>query len=188
VGSGAKPQRSANCGDVNIDKLENPVQFKILSIPATGDVYAEEELNRFLRSHRAVSVQRELVQSGTAAYWCFCIEHLPGSAGSDETGGRRRRVDYKEVLSEADFAVFARLRDVRKELAASEAVPVYAIATNEQLAEMARARSATAADLKKIDGFGEAKAEKYGETFLAVIREFDQAEGGEKNASGGEPH
>jgi hypothetical protein len=32
------------------------MQFKLFSIPATGDVEAEEELNRFLRSHRAVSV------------------------------------------------------------------------------------------------------------------------------------
>ena len=48
---------------------------------------------------------------------------------------------------------------------------MYAVCTNEQLAEMAKARAATLADLKKIDGFGDAKAEKYGEAFLAAIRE-----------------
>jgi hypothetical protein len=45
-------------------------------------------------------------------------------------------VDYKEVLNEADFAVFSRLRDLRKVIAEKEAVPAYAIFTNEQLAAM----------------------------------------------------
>lgn len=33
-------------------------------------------------------------------------------------------MDYKEILSEDDFAVFVRLRDARKELAGKEAIPV----------------------------------------------------------------
>ena len=146
------------------------MQFKLFSIPATGDAEAEEELNRFLRSHRAVSVQKELVQGGQTAYWCFCIEYLLGSPPEMKAGGRAR-VDYKELLSAEDFAVFVRLRDARKQLAGKEAIPVYAVCTNEQLAEMAKARAATLADLKKINGLGDVKAEKYGETFLATIRD-----------------
>ena len=146
------------------------MQFKLFSIPATGDAAAEEELNRFLRSHRAVSVRKELVQGGQTAYWCFCIEYLLGVAPEGKAGGRQR-VDYKEILSADDFAIFVRLREVRKELAGKEAIPVYAVSTNEQLAEMAKSHAATLADLKKIDGFGDAKAEKYGETFLLAIRE-----------------
>jgi len=103
------------------------MQFKLFSIAATGDSEAEEELNRFLRGHRAISVQKELVQSGQAAFWCFCIEYLTGVPASDDRGRGRSRIDYKAVLSEEDFAVFARLRDVRKQLAADEAIPVYAL-------------------------------------------------------------
>jgi superfamily II DNA helicase RecQ len=146
------------------------MQFKLFSIPATGDAEAEEELNRFLRSHRAVSVQKELVQGGQTAYWCFCIEYLLGIIPEGKGSGRQR-VDYKEILSAEDFAIFVRLREARKELAGREAIPVYAVSTNEQLAEMAKSRAATLADLKKIDGFGDAKAEKYGETFLLAIGE-----------------
>jgi len=109
------------------------MQFKLFSIAATGDPDAEEELNRFLRAHRAVSVQKELVQDGQAAYWCFCIEYLTGVPASDERGRGRSRIDYKAVLSEEDFAVFARLRDIRKQLAADDAIPVYAVCTNEHI-------------------------------------------------------
>jgi superfamily II DNA helicase RecQ len=145
------------------------MQFKLFSIPATGDALAEEELNRFLRSHRALSVQKELVHSGGTACWCFCIEYLVAGALDARGGGGRGRVDYKELLSEDDFEVFVRLREARKQLAAREAIPVYAVCTNGQLAEMAKSRAATLADLKKIDGFGDAKAEKYGEALLGAI-------------------
>jgi superfamily II DNA helicase RecQ len=80
-------------------------------------------------------------------------------------------------LSEPDFAVYAQLREVRKRLAADEAVPVYAICTNRQLAEMAKNRVSTVADLKQIDGFGDAKTEKYGDPFLAAIKGFAESKG-----------
>lgn len=147
------------------------MQFRVFSIAATGDLDGEEELNRFLRSHRVVSVEKQLVVEGGSAYWCFCVEHLLGPQASGTGSKGRSRVDYKEVLSEGDFAVYARLRDVRKKKAGEEAVPMYTVCTNEQLAEMARTRVATIADLKKIDGFGEAKAAKYGESLLAAVRE-----------------
>ena len=158
------------------------MQYKLFSIPAAGDNETEEELNRFLRSHRVVSVQKELVQGGQTAYWCFCVEYLPGSTPEGKGGGLQR-VDYKEILSAEDFAIFVRLREARKELAGKEAIPVYAVSTNEQLAEMAKTRVATTADLKKIDGFGDAKAEKYGESFLSAIREGI----GHTDEAGGKP-
>ena len=56
---------------------------------------------------------------------------------------RRGKVDFKEVLSDPEFAVFARLRALRKERADAEGVPAYALFTNEQLAEMVQRRGAS---------------------------------------------
>jgi len=162
------------------------MQFKLFSIPATGDYAAEEELNLFLRSHRAVSVQRELVQSGGGASWCFCIEYLLGPRPtSEQQGGGRRRVDYKELLSEDDFSLFAQLRERRKQLAAKDVIPVYAVCTNEQLAEIAKARPTSLPELKKIEGLGEAKAEKYGQVLLETVRTAAPKQPGEADATGG---
>lgn len=159
------------------------MQFKLFSISASGDAEAEEELNRFLRAHRVVPVQKELVRDGGGAFWCFAIEYLLVAAGTQGSDRGRSRVDYKQVLSESDFAVFAKLREVRKLAAAEEAVPVYAVCTNEQLAEMAKSRAATVADLKKINGFGNAKAEKYGQRFVTAILDMS----GETNEASGQP-
>jgi superfamily II DNA helicase RecQ len=147
------------------------VQYRVFAVPAVGSPDLEEELNRFLRSHRVISVQKTAEQVDGVLRWCFCVEYLEGvPAGSgSKQGGGSARVDYKQVLSEDDFAIFARLRDVRKALAASEAAPVYSVCTNEQLAAMARERPVSLAQLREIDGFGQSKAAKYGSTFLQAL-------------------
>ena len=75
-------------------------------------------------------------------------------------------VDYKEVLSTEDFVTFARLREFRKELAKTEQVPAYAIFTNEQLADIAKALPLFAHALSKIEGVGENRVENTEPNFL----------------------
>ncbi len=150
------------------------MQFAFFSIATDGASAITEELNLFLRSHRVVSVQKELTQRDTSPCWRLCVEYLDGSPVASASPGKRgSRVDYKEVLSEPDFAVYARLRDIRKELAAAEGVPVYAICANEQLAGMATRRPASLIALREIEGLGEAKVAKYGEVFLEAVRQHE---------------
>lgn len=128
-------------------------------------------MNRFIAGHQVLNTHREFVQNGSSSFWTFCVEYLdsPGKNGREAGKNRRRdRVDYKEVLSPADFAVFSRLREARKQMARAEAVPAYAVCTDEQLANMARVKELTAAELKKVDGFGDAKFAKYGQGLIAA--------------------
>jgi len=148
--------------------------FKFFIVPIQGVNQAEAELNGFLRSHKVLDVERRWVEQGSSSFWSFCIDYLdgqPNDAGGDRTGGARNRVDYKEVLSPEEFVIFARLRDVRKEIAQRDAVPVYTIFTNEQLAQMVQARATTKADLEKVAGVGDARIEKYGPPMLQVLAE-----------------
>ena len=147
---------------------------EIFQIPSGGCEAIEAEMNAFLRSHRILKVERELVQRETSPCWAVCVEYLEGVAGSGSSGrsGQRnddRKVDYRALLSEGDFAVFSMLRDLRKTLAEIEGVPVYAIFTNDQLAKFAQSRAQSQADLQKVDGVGEAKIEKYGRRVLDTI-------------------
>ena len=66
------------------------------------------------------------------------MEFLDGSFGVADKARAATgpKIDYKEVLNEVDFAVFARLRDLRKVISDKEAIPAYSIFTNEQLAAM----------------------------------------------------
>jgi superfamily II DNA helicase RecQ len=143
----------------------------MFAIPAQDPASAEEELNSFLRTHRVLSVDRQLVQRPESAFWAVCVQFLAGGAASDAGAGKtKERVDYKEVLSAEDFAVFARLRDLRKSIAEKEAVPPYTVFTNEQLAAMVSQKPRSIAALGRIDGIGESRLEKYGAVFLTELQ------------------
>jgi len=82
------------------------------------------------------------------------------------------------LLSESEFRVFVQLRELRKELANREAIPVYTVFTNEQLAEMAWRLPKSRAALAEIEGIGEAKMAKYGPAFLERIANIAPEGGG----------
>ena len=152
------------------------MQFKVFHVAITGDSDAEEELNKFLRSHRIVTVHRELARTPSGAYWCFCVEYLDQlikpPAASVSFSKKGERIDYKDVLSESDFAIFSKVRELRKELAMAESIPVYTVCTNDHLAQMVQNRCTSLSALQQISGFGEAKIQKYGKQFLEVLSPF----------------
>jgi len=155
------------------------MQLRFFTIPLLGGEAAAEELNRFLASHRILAVDRHLAQDSGVSIWAVCVSYEPAgesrAGDSRSASGRRGKVDYREVLSEADFTVYARLRTLRKEIADSEGVPVYSLFTNEQLAEMVTRRVSSATALREISGIGEARVQKYGEAFLSALVEARSA-------------
>lgn len=161
------------------------MQLKVFAVPAQGGEEAIEEMNRFLRSHRVLSIEKRMVEEG--GYWSFCVEYLEraGEGGGPSVAERSKRgVDYKEVLSAEDFAVFAKLRDLRKEMAEKEGVPPYAVFTNEQLAALVMGKVDSREGMAKIDGIGSARIEKYAAAFLDVLKDVARASGPEPEANG----
>ena len=158
------------------------LQYKFFLIPAKDSSLAEEEFNKFLRSVRVLNINREFSPSEKSPMWCFAVEYLPGasdrSANNDK--GSRRRVDYREVLSPEEFALFAKLRDWRKVTAAKESVPVYALFTNDQLAKIAANRITSKSGLLELEGVGEAKITKYSEEVFEIVKKDNQGLGGNK--------
>ena len=146
------------------------VRLKFFTVPVFGGTSATEELDRFLTGHRVVVIDKEFVPDGRGSVWALCVSY--DEPGERTTSPRRgAKIDYKEVLNEREFAVYARLRDLRKTLADKEGVPAYALFNNEQLAAMVRGHVTSCTALSEIPGVGAARVEKYGERFLAVIRD-----------------
>ena len=143
--------------------------FEFIQIPANGQGSAKEELNKLLRGGRIASVRKEFVANGEDSFWAFCIEFLEGTLGVDKGRGTGPKIDYKEVLSPEDFAVFAKLRDLRKAISEKEAIPAYSIFTNEQLAAMVTGKVDSLTAMGTIPGVGAARIDKYGAAFLAGL-------------------
>jgi ATP-dependent DNA helicase RecQ len=103
--------------------------------------------------------------------------------GSSRPKGRRRdaarekpRDEEAPVLSGADEALLARLRDLRRMISREEQVPAYVVFADRTLAEMAVRRPTNEVALGQIRGVGPVKIEKYGERFLEVLRSADETE------------
>ena len=71
-----------------------------------------------------------------------------------------------------DEALFERLRSQRTSLARAESLPPYCIFNDRTLREMATHLPTSSAGLLQIYGVGAAKASKYGEIFLRLIRDY----------------
>jgi ATP-dependent DNA helicase RecQ len=77
------------------------------------------------------------------------------------------------AMTPADEALFEALRTRRLELARADGVPPYVVASDRTLRELAELRPKTKAGLEGVFGIGPAKAAKYGDDFLAVVRAAD---------------
>ncbi len=155
------------------------MRMHFATIPVLDSGPAQAELNRFLASHRVLTVERHLVASEHGAVWAVCVSYTEGRAepsGTKPPSGKKKPVDYRELLSEDDFRVFAQLRALRKTEAQREGIPAYAIFTNEQLAAIVRGRVRSVAALAKIEGVGKSRVEKYGPKFLAALREHERVD------------
>ncbi len=145
------------------------MRLKFFTVPVFGDRQAADELDRFLAAHRIMAIDKELIHDGRGSVWSLCVSY--DHAGERQPAEKRSKVDYKEILSETEFPLYARLRELRKRLADAEGVPAYALFTNEQLAAMVQKKVTSAAALRDLPGVGAARVEKYAESFLAVLRE-----------------
>jgi len=146
------------------------MQIKLITIPASGNKATEEEMNRFLRGHRILDVSHEFVQNGMNSCWCFCIRYLESYVKVNNQGNQRNRVDYKEVLDEAAFKVFTRLRECRKRIALDEGIPAYAVFTDKEMAEVAKLEDLTAQGMIKVQGIGKNKVERFGKRMIEMFQ------------------
>jgi len=77
-----------------------------------------------------------------------------------------------EEEAEANQTLFENLRELRRSIATEQEVPPYVIFHDKTLAAMALHRPVSDAEFLQISGVGESKLKKYGEQFIAAIREL----------------
>ncbi|MFM1921587.1 MAG: ATP-dependent helicase RecQ [Candidatus Hydrogenedentota bacterium] len=100
------------------------------------------------------------------------------TGGGAESTPRARRAAAPASLSLPEHkSLFASLRAYRAEIAHEEGVPPYLIFGDRTLVELAVARPMDLDAFSRVHGVGSIKLEKYGEQFLAHIREFAKNQG-----------
>ena len=143
--------------------------FRLFQYPLPADPELAD-LNAYLHSQRVATVQQQMVTTNGTALLVFVVETIgPAATQSAKPGTANAKIDYREVLGVDDFALYSRLRDVRKQIAEAEGVPVYTVFTNAQLAEMITRRLTSATGLGEIVGIGKARVDKHAAQFIPLL-------------------
>ena len=85
-----------------------------------------------------------------------------------------KRQTKTPLPEDINLGLWEALRDCRRELAEEQGVPPYVIFHDSTLVEMCSLVPKTLEDFSKLSGVGERKLMKYGEAFLAAIRDAEQ--------------
>jgi hypothetical protein len=105
-------------------------QYASFFISPFGEKTVTDEVNSFLRSHRIVNIEKKLIDSERGTGWVFLVEYA-NTDGKSPSGSSAQRIDYREILSPGEYALYDKLRSLRKELSDKAGIPVYAVFTND---------------------------------------------------------
>ena len=84
-----------------------------------------------------------------------------------KTGGRRER---QELPADVDAELLSALKTKRRSLAEEQGVPAYVVFPDRTLIEMAALKPRTLDEMASVSGVGARKLERYGATFLEILR------------------
>lgn len=139
------------------------MQVKLFDLSAYNEKEDEDRLNLFLRTHKILKVEKEFYHRNGVGHWSLLVSYLESQPAMHQSQQEKKpKIDYKQVLDNDTFAKFSRLREIRKQLALEDAVPAYAVFIDAELAEIAKADNVTPQEMKKINGIGGKRIEKYG--------------------------
>lgn len=77
-----------------------------------------------------------------------------------------------DSLTSNGFKLFDKLKELRLEIARAEKIPPYIVFNDKTLIDMCAKMPTTKSDMLNVSGVGENKYGKYGEKFIAVIKEY----------------
>ena len=83
----------------------------------------------------------------------------------------KKNIKGMDSLTSSGFKLFDKLKELRLEIAREEKMPPYIVFNDKTLIDMCAKMPTTKSDMLNVPGVGENKYGKYGERFIAVIKE-----------------
>ena len=135
--------------------------------------FNDEEVQSFIDDKEVLSVNDQFFIHENHPYLMLIVTYREVN---NDFGRKRYPVDKKKIkewrtiLDDKEKTVYDALKKWRAERSKLEAVPLFIICKNQQMAFIAREKPLSLEALKKIDGIGEKKAKQYGEAILKIVK------------------
>ncbi|MBR5686873.1 MAG: HRDC domain-containing protein [Prevotella sp.] len=143
------------------------MQYKFYKISLLDSAQSEEELNKFLRSHRVLTTERHFCPDN-GGYWAVAVEYADQNPLAEVPPAHRRDKDVTAGMSEEEKARFEHFRTIRRQISTANGIPAYTVFTNEELASLARVPELRADTVKDVKGIAPARLKNYVESFFVV--------------------
>ncbi|OQP39975.1 hypothetical protein A4H97_17310 [Niastella yeongjuensis] len=127
----------------------------------------EDNLNEFLKTVVVEKTIQQLVMVGQTPYWSVLVFYnVVTSFGKHKQ--EKTAIDISSFTKD-EKARYEALRTWRSESARQQALPGYILASNAELATIARLNPTSVEELQTVKGMGEKKISKYGEEIIYLL-------------------
>ena len=154
------------------------MQLKSFVIPVLSPERSEGDVNAFLRGHRVLRLERQLVSDIAGAYWAVLIEYAEDGQADAVRPAKRGESKEDFNLSVDEQERYERYRKIRNDISMHKGVPPYVIFTNQELAILARIPKLDEQEIKAVKGIAPSR-------LSANVNYF--VEDNSKDETGGEP-
>lgn len=148
------------------------MRCKILSVPLESENAVDREriLNDFLDTTNVKRVFASIANQPEGPTWSVLFFYEEGATATQKTpASPGATLDQGTPLTGEQVRWIVALKKWRVDAAALEGVPLYMVAQNKWLEEIVRMPARTLDDLKKVNGFGEWRVQKYGSKIVEIL-------------------
>ena len=135
------------------------MQFKFYTVPSTGSHLIEDEINKFLRSHRILKVDRTFCPD-SGGYWTLCVEYMDIESLADLPSFGKGQSDPTADLSDEEKSRYDAYKDIRLTISKERGIKAYNVFSNRELALIAKI-PVLDASIQDINGISTAKIKEF---------------------------
>lgn len=141
------------------------MDLRIFTLPfdPSQEGFPDEIVRDFCLNKKVYSVQSQFFVHEGRPFWSVAVQY-----------DALLKVEEEKApgLDELQQQLYNRLKAWRKQQGEKEGVPVYILATNQQLTTMVRLKVQSLEAFKQIKGFGAKRVQKHGKQIVAIIKAF----------------
>lgn len=125
-------------------------------------------LDRFLQANNILKYETAFVKDEDS-YWSVILYYEELKMQFNDAKPQKYSAEKDAELSEGESKILESLKMWRSEKAKVQKLPVYFIATNQELSSIVKYKPAKKEELCDIKGFGKHKIENYGEEIIEIL-------------------
>lgn len=146
------------------------MKVKLIKVRLSEEyIYNDQRiLDQFLRENNILKYESAFVKDDES-YWSVILYYEEMKMSVNEAKSQKYSAGKDAELSKDEIAILDSLKLWRTEKAKEQNLPVYFIATNNELLSIAKYKPIKKEELLDIKGFGRHKLENYGEEIIGIL-------------------